>query len=280
MENKLAIKRETLTEIADAIRERNNLGSPIETTQMANLISNINKIGMNYELTTFKVYTDSTLNNAPITHNFKNSSSFIIVDKRYLDGTYIDYCLGDNRRRTFLIFKILGDNVRYIYSHPTNVGQIASSSTNTCTFNDTTFFFNSSSIMYEANTEYSCLFLSNDSFTSITNYSLADSVKTKTFTVNSNVSTISIPHECDNIPSVVSIMPDNISSHIDKTTYVFVGGTNLSGGVTLVLDNSGHMTGKYNIGNITIDEANVNIEITNTSYFLKPDILYRIFIYE
>ena len=110
---------------------------------------------------------------------------------------------------------------------------------------------------------------------------LPDSVKTGTFTVAEDTAdTVIIAHGLGAVtPSTVLIYPDNPEYVIGKIKYAILGGIDISG-EKIVTSNASGLAGKYGIMSITVDETNIIITPSNTTYRLVAGLNYRWYIWE
>ena len=110
---------------------------------------------------------------------------------------------------------------------------------------------------------------------------LPENIKTGTFTVAEDTTeTITIPHGLGTDESViVLIFPDNPEYSIGKIAYSILGGINRSG-EKIVTGNSGAVTSKYGICAIDVDDTNIVITPSGSTYKLIAGLNYRWYIWE
>ena len=106
-------------------------------------------------------------------------------------------------------------------------------------------------------------------------------IKTGTFTVAEDTTeTITIPHGLGTDTSViVLIFPDNPEYAIGKIAYSILGGINRSE-EKIVTTNSRAVTSKYGICTIDVDDTNIVITPSHSTYKLIAGLNYRWYIWE
>lgn len=108
---------------------------------------------------------------------------------------------------------------------------------------------------------------------------LPSSVKTGTFTVSQDsTEPLVIPHGLTNFSTIgCVIFPDNIEYAVGHIPYSILGGFNVSN-EKVVTNNASTLTAKYNIVSITVDNENITITPSGTTYKIIAGIVYRWFI--
>lgn len=110
---------------------------------------------------------------------------------------------------------------------------------------------------------------------------LPSNIKTGTFTVAEDTTeSVTITHGLEAVkPILVYIQPDNPEYVIGKIPYSIIGGVNISG-EKVVTGNSGAITSKYGIFTVSVDDTNIVITPTTSTYKLIAGLNYRWFILE
>ena len=109
---------------------------------------------------------------------------------------------------------------------------------------------------------------------------LPSNVKTGTFTVAEDTAdTITIPHGCGSTPITVFIYPDNPDYIIGKIPYSFLGGSN-DIQYRIVTINTSAVSTKSGVFNIEIDDTNIVVSTSNTTYKFRAGSIYRWFAWE
>lgn len=110
---------------------------------------------------------------------------------------------------------------------------------------------------------------------------LPSNIKTGTFTVTEDTTEpITIVHGLGVVtPAMVLIFPDNPEYVIGKIAYSILGGLNISG-EKIVASNSAAITSKYGICTIDVDDTNVVITPSSSTYKLIAGLNYRWYIWE
>ena len=108
---------------------------------------------------------------------------------------------------------------------------------------------------------------------------LPTSVKTGTFTVSQDsTEPLVVPHGLTNFSSVACVIfPDNIEYAVGKIPYAILGGFDISG-EKIVTSNTSKITSKYNPASIAVDNENITITPSGTTYKIIAGIVYRWFI--
>lgn len=108
---------------------------------------------------------------------------------------------------------------------------------------------------------------------------LSSNIKTGTFTVAEDTTdVITIPHGLGRTPFLVFIFPDNPEYAIDNIAYSFMGGVN-NGSTKLCTANTKVLTEKYNLATIEVDDTNIVITISSTTYRIIAGLVYRWFVW-
>ena len=110
---------------------------------------------------------------------------------------------------------------------------------------------------------------------------LPSNIKTGTFTVAEDTAdTVTIAHGLGAVtPITVLIYPDNPEYVVGKIKYAILGGIDIIG-EKIVTSNASGLAGKYGIISITVDETNIVITPSNTTYRLVAGLNYRWYIWE
>ena len=109
---------------------------------------------------------------------------------------------------------------------------------------------------------------------------LPSNIKTGTFTVAEDTSdTITIPHGCGSTPITVFIYPDNPDYIIGKIPYSFLGGSK-DIQYRIVTINTSAVSIKSGVFNIEIDDTNIVVSTSNTTYKFRAGAIYRWFAWE
>lgn len=104
---------------------------------------------------------------------------------------------------------------------------------------------------------------------------MPSNIKTGIFTVdNDDMAEVIVPHNLGCCPGIVFIFPDNYNEIIGSTAYTFMGGTNAIS-YTLFTNNTKTLTFKINIMTISVDETNIIISGSNTTYKIRSGVNYR-----
>lgn len=116
---------------------------------------------------------------------------------------------------------------------------------------------------------------------SVVGSDLPSNIKMGTFTVAEDTAdTVTIAHGLGAVtPSIVLIYPDNPEYVIGKIQYAILGGIDISG-EKIVTSNASSLSSKYGIISITVDETNIVITPSNTTYKLVAGLNYRWYIWE
>ena len=108
---------------------------------------------------------------------------------------------------------------------------------------------------------------------------LPSNIKIGTFTVaEDTLETITIPHGLGTTPIHVFIFPDNADSIIGKVGYSFLG---CSSAIPyhLITDYAKNLTYKNGVFNIAVDETNIVISTSKTTYYFRSGVTYRWFVW-
>lgn len=109
---------------------------------------------------------------------------------------------------------------------------------------------------------------------------LPSNVKTGTFTVAEDTTEpITIPHGCGSTPITVFIYPDNPDYIIGKIPYSFLGGSK-DIHYRIVTINTSAVSAKSGVFNIEIDDTNIVVSTSNTTYKFRAGAIYRWFAWE
>ena len=109
---------------------------------------------------------------------------------------------------------------------------------------------------------------------------LPSNIKTGTFTVAEDTTdTITIPHGCGSTPITVFIYPDNPDYIIGKISYSFLGGSK-DIQYRIVTVNTAEVSYKSGVFNIEIDDTNIVVSNSNTTYKIRAGVIYRWFAWE
>ena len=109
---------------------------------------------------------------------------------------------------------------------------------------------------------------------------LPSNVKTGTFTVAEDTTdTITIPHGRGSTPITVFIYPDNPDYIIGKIPYSFLGGSK-DIQYRIVTINTSAVSIKSGVFNIEIDDTNIVVSTSNTTYKFRAGAIYRWFAWE
>ena len=109
---------------------------------------------------------------------------------------------------------------------------------------------------------------------------LPSNIKTGTFTVAEDTSdTITIPHGCGSTPITVFIYPDNPDYIIGKIPYSFLGGSKDIQYIIVTINTSA-VSIKSGVFNIEIDDTNIVVSTSNTTYKFRAGAIYRWFAWE
>lgn len=109
---------------------------------------------------------------------------------------------------------------------------------------------------------------------------LPSNIKTGTFTVAEDTTdTITIPHGCGSTPITVFIYPDNPDYIIGKIPYSFLGGSK-DIQYRIVTINTSAVSIKSGVFNIEIDDTNIVVSTSNTTYKFRAGAIYRWFAWE
>ena len=105
---------------------------------------------------------------------------------------------------------------------------------------------------------------------------LPTSVKTGTFTVSQDsTEPLVVPHGLTNFSAITCIIfPDNIEYAVGKIPYAILGGFDISG-EKIVTSNTSKITSKYNPASIAVDNENITITPSGTTYKIIAGIVYR-----
>ena len=108
---------------------------------------------------------------------------------------------------------------------------------------------------------------------------LPTSVKTGTFTVSQDsTEPLVVPHGVTNFSIIAcAILPDNIEYAIGKIPYAFIGGFDVSE-EKIATNNGSAIAAKYGIVSIAVDNENITITPSGTTYKIIAGIVYRWFI--
>lgn len=108
---------------------------------------------------------------------------------------------------------------------------------------------------------------------------LPTTVKTGTFTVSQDsTDALVVPHGLTNFSSIACVIfPDNIEYAVGHIPYSFLGGFDVSA-EKIVTSNASKITYKYNIASIAVDNENITITPSGTTYKIIAGIVYRWFI--
>ena len=108
---------------------------------------------------------------------------------------------------------------------------------------------------------------------------LPASVKTGTFTVSQDSSdALVVPHGLTNF-SIIGcvIFPDNIEYAVGHIPYSFIGGFNVSQ-EKIVTSHVSSLASKYGVVSIEVDNENITITPSGTTYKIIAGIVYRWFV--
>lgn len=110
---------------------------------------------------------------------------------------------------------------------------------------------------------------------------LPSNIKTGTFTVAEDTTeAVTIAHGLGVGTSIlVYIQPDNPEYAVSNIPYAILGGIDKTQ-EKIVTSNNGSLTAKYNVCNINVDDTNIVITPTSTTYKLIAGLNYRWFILE
>lgn len=108
---------------------------------------------------------------------------------------------------------------------------------------------------------------------------LPTSVKTGTFTVSQDsTDVLVVPHGLTNFsPITCVIFPDNIEYAVGNIPYAILGGFDVSQ-EKIVTTNGSSITSKYGIVSIVVDNENITLTPSGTTYKIIAGIVYRWFI--
>ena len=106
---------------------------------------------------------------------------------------------------------------------------------------------------------------------------MPSNIKMGTFTVaEDTIETITIPHGLGTTPIQVFIFPDNADSIIGKVGYSFLGGSSAISYI-LITDYTKTLTYKNGVFSINVDETNIVISTSKTTYYFRSGVTYRWF---
>lgn len=110
---------------------------------------------------------------------------------------------------------------------------------------------------------------------------LPSNIKTGTFTVaEDTVEPVTIAHGLGSVsPVLVYILTDNPEYAVGKLPYAIIGGVDKSG-EKVVTGNSHAMTSKYGVFDVSVDNTNIVITPSTSSYKLIAGLNYRWLILE
>lgn len=110
---------------------------------------------------------------------------------------------------------------------------------------------------------------------------LPNNIKTGTFTVaKDTLEAVTIAHGLGAVTSIlVYIQPDNPEYAVSNIPYAILGGIDKTQ-EKIVTSNNGSLVSKYGICNINVDDTNIVITPTSTTYKLIAGLNYRWFILE
>ena len=110
---------------------------------------------------------------------------------------------------------------------------------------------------------------------------LPSNIKTGTFTVaEDTLEPVTIAHGLGSVsPVLVYILTDNPEYAVGKLPYAIIGGVDKSG-EKVVTGNSYAITSKYGIFNVSVDDTNIVITPSTSSYKLIAGLNYRWLILE
>lgn len=105
---------------------------------------------------------------------------------------------------------------------------------------------------------------------------LPTSVKTGTFTVSQDsTEPLVVPHGLTNFSAITCIIfPDNIEYAVGNISYAILGGFNVSQ-EKIVTTNSASISSKYGIVSIDVDNENITLTPSGTTYKIIAGIVYR-----
>lgn len=108
---------------------------------------------------------------------------------------------------------------------------------------------------------------------------LPPTVKTGTFTVSQDsTDALVVPHGLTNFSSIgCVIFPDNIGYAVGHIPYAILGGFDFSG-EKIVTTKTSVITAKFNVASIAVDNENITITPSGTTYKIIAGIVYRWFI--
>lgn len=110
---------------------------------------------------------------------------------------------------------------------------------------------------------------------------LPSNIKTGTFTVaEDTLEPVTITHGLGSVsPVLVYIMPDNPEYAVGKLPYAIIGGVDKAG-EKVVTSNTGSITSKYGVFSVSVDNTNIVITPSTSSYKLIAGLNYRWLILE
>lgn len=108
---------------------------------------------------------------------------------------------------------------------------------------------------------------------------LPPTVKTGTFTVSQDsTDALVVPHGLTNFSSIACVIfPDNIEYAVGNIPYAILGGFDASG-EKIVTTKTSVITAKFNAASIAVDNENITITPSGTTYKIIAGIVYRWFI--
>ena len=110
---------------------------------------------------------------------------------------------------------------------------------------------------------------------------LPSNIKTGTFTVaEDTLEPVTIAHGLGSVsPVLVHILTDNPEYAVGKLPYAIIGGVDKAG-EKVVTSNSGSITSKYGVFSVSVDDTNIVITPSTSSYKLIAGLNYRWLILE
>ena len=108
---------------------------------------------------------------------------------------------------------------------------------------------------------------------------LPTSVKTGTFTVSQDsTEPLVVQHGLTNFSSIACVIfPDNIEYAVGKIPYAILGGFDVSE-VKIITTKTSTITNKYYVATFTVDNENITITPSGTTFKIIAGIVYRWFI--